>query len=87
MITIKPHAELRMKDRRITEAQIQEVLQNPRDVISVRYGRLAAYSEIDDRKLVVIYEKRDENIGVITALWVDERRLKTLGFTRIRLGQ
>ena len=82
-ITIRPHAELRMKDRRITKAQIHKALQDPREAISVRYGRSAAYSEIDDRKLVIIYEKRDQDIEVVTALWVDERRLKTLGFTRI----
>jgi len=83
VITMKPHAELRMKDRGITEPQIHKVLQNPREVISARYGRLAAYGKIEERKLVVIYEKRNENIEVVTALWVDERRIKRLGFTRI----
>jgi len=83
IITIKPHAELRMKDRGITETQIRKVLQNPSEVISARYGRLAAYGNIEERKLVVIYEKRNEDIEVVTALWVDERRLKTLGFIRI----
>lgn len=83
IITIKPHAELRMKDRGISETQVHRVLQNPREAIAARYGRLAAYGEIGERKLVVIYEKRDENVEVVTALWVDERRLKRLGFTRV----
>ena len=83
IITIKPHAEMRMKDRGITETQIQKVLQNPKEAISVRYGRLAGYGEIEERKLVVIYEKKNEDIEVVTTLWVDERRLKRLGFTRI----
>lgn len=83
IITIKPHAEMRMKDRGITETQIQKVLQNPKEAISVRYGRLAAYGEIEERKLVVIYEKKNEDIEVVTTLWVDKRRLKRLGFTRI----
>lgn len=82
-ITIKPHAEMRMEDRGITEAQIHKVLRNPKEVISVRYGRLAAYGEIDEKKLVVIYEKKNEHIEVVTTLWVDERRLKMFGFTRI----
>jgi len=30
-----------------------------------------------------IYEERNGDIEVVTALWVDGRRLKTLGFTRI----
>ena len=83
IITIKPHAEMRMKDRGITETQTHKVLQNPKEVISVRYGRLAAHGEIEERKLVVIYEKENEDIEVVTTLWVDERRLKKLGFTRI----
>lgn len=82
-ITIKPHAKMRMKDRGITETQTHKVLQNPKEVILVRYNRLAAYDEIEKRKLVVIYEKKNEDIEVVTTLWVDERRLKRLGFTRI----
>jgi hypothetical protein len=82
-IIIKPHAILRMKDREITRSQVYEVLQNPKEVIAVRFGRLVAYGEIEKRKLVVIYEKKDETTEVITALWVDERRLRTLGFTRV----
>ena len=53
IVDITSHAELRMKDRGITEAQIHKVLRNPKEVISVRYGRLAAYGEIEERKLVV----------------------------------
>jgi uncharacterized DUF497 family protein len=83
VVVIKPHAELRMRDRGISEGQVRKVFQDPRDVISVRYGRWAAYCEVDGRRLVVIYEKRDETIEVITALWVDQRRLRTLGFAGI----
>ena len=83
VIIIKPHAKQRMKDRAVTEKQIINVLQNPKETISVRYGRLAAYGTIKDQKLVVIYEKGNQNIEVVTVLWVDERRLKTLGFARI----
>jgi len=83
IVSIKAHAEMRMKDRGITETQIRQVLQNPKEVISVRYGRLAAYGEVEEAKLVVIYEKKNEDIEVVTALWVDERRLKRLGFTGI----
>jgi len=49
----------------------------------VRYGRLAAFCEVDERRLVVIYERKNEIIEVVTALWVDDRRLKALGFTRV----
>ena len=83
VIIIKPHAELRMTDRGISEAQVRMVFQNPKEVISVRYGRLAAFGEVDEKSLVVIYERKNEIIEVVTALWVDDRRLKTLGFTRV----
>ncbi|MFQ6064347.1 MAG: hypothetical protein ACE5L6_02620 [Candidatus Bathyarchaeia archaeon] len=56
---------------------------SPAEVVSVRYGRLAAYKRIEERELVVVYEKENEEIEVITVLWVDERRLRRLGFTRV----
>mgnify|MGYP007042449586 CR=1 FL=1 len=44
---------------------------------------MAAYGEVEEAKLVVIYEKKNEDVEVVTALWVDERRLRRLGFTGI----
>ena len=83
IVTIKPHAEMRMKDRGVAETQVREVLRNPKAVISVRYGRFAAYGEIEDRRLLVIYEKKERGVEVVTALWVDERRLRRLGFAGV----
>lgn len=74
---------MRMLNRDITETQVREVLQNPTEVISVRYGRSAAHRNLQGKELVVIYEKKNGKIEVITALWVDKRRLHRLGFTRI----
>ena len=82
-ILIKPHAKRRMRDRGVSEMQVGEVLRSPAEVVSVRYGRLAAYKRIGERELVVIYEKENEDIEVVTLLWVDERRLRRLGFTRV----
>jgi len=82
-ITVKPHAEVRMKDRRITMNQLSEVLRNPRETVSAKFGRFAAYGEVKGKKLAVIYEKKNQDIEVITVLWVDERRLKRLGFSGI----
>jgi len=83
VIIITPHAELRMRDRGISEVQVRVVFQNPKEVISVRYGRLAAFCEVGEKRLVVIYERKNEIVEVVTALWVDDRRLKALGFTRV----
>jgi len=82
-ILISPHAEQRMRDRDVSEVNVREVLRSPGEVISVRYGRLAAHKEIGKRELVVVYEKENEEIEVITVLWVDKRRLRRLGFTRV----
>lgn len=38
-------------NRGIVETRIHKVLQNPREVIPVRYGRLAAYGNIEEKKL------------------------------------
>ncbi|HKZ94052.1 MAG TPA: DUF4258 domain-containing protein [Candidatus Bathyarchaeia archaeon] len=83
IVIIKPHAEMRMLDRGIREAQVYKILENPAEVILVRYGRLAAHGKIRGRELVVIYEKKNGKIEVITVLWVDERRLQRIGFARI----
>jgi len=72
-----------MLDRGVTEIQVREVLQSPTQVISVRYGRLAAYKKVKEGRLVVVYEKKNEEIEVVTVLWVDEKGLKRLGFVRI----
>lgn len=83
VIVFTSHAKLRMKDRGISEFEVHGVLESPVEVISVRYGRFAAFGKFGDKKLVVIYEGRDDTNVVVTALWVDDRRLKAFGFTRI----
>ena len=83
LVIVKPHAAMRMLDRGITETQVRDVLQSPKEVISIRYGRFAAYRRLHGKELVVVYEKKNEEIEVITVLWVDERRLRRFGFTRI----
>jgi len=42
-----------------------------------------SFFQVDESRIVVICEKKDEVIEVVTALWVVGRRLKRLGFTRI----
>jgi len=60
IVIIKPHAEMRMLDRGVRETQVREVLENPAEIISVRYGRFAAHGKIHGKELVVIYEKKNE---------------------------
>jgi len=82
-ISMKPHARLRMRDRKITLPQITKVLEDPVEIVAVRFGRFASYSKINDRLLVVIYEKKERSIEVVTVLWADSRRLRRLGFSGI----
>ncbi|KPV62146.1 MAG: hypothetical protein AOA65_2038 [Candidatus Bathyarchaeota archaeon BA1] len=83
LIIFSPHATVRMRDRVIIEMQVREVLQSPVEVIPVKYGRFAAYRKLEERELLVVFEKKNEEIEVITVLWVDERRLRRLGFTGV----
>ena len=78
MIEITPHARKRMEERGITIEQVKEVIQNPEETIEVKHGRKASYRRYGDKFVVVIYE--EEDILIITALKVDERRLKRYGF-------
>lgn len=83
VILVKPHAEKRMAERGIRRYEVQAVILYPREKIDVRFGRIAVYGVMEGRQLVVIYEKRNEEIEVITTFWADKRRLKRLGFVGI----
>jgi len=72
-----------MRDRNVTKEQVHMVLRDPAEIITVRYGRFAAYRKLKGKELVGVYEKKNEEIEIITILWVDKRRLQRFGFTRI----
>ena len=80
MIEITPHARKRMEERGITIEQVEETVQNPEGTIEVKHGRKASYRRYGSKFVVVIYEEEGENVLVITALKVDERRLRRYGF-------
>jgi len=78
------HALIRMRERKISFDQVEEVIKNPEEVINVKHGRRASYRRYGDKFIVAIYEESNGEVKVITVLKVDERRLMRYGFSRIR---
>jgi hypothetical protein len=79
----KPHALARMKEREITRYQVERVLTSPSETIEVRFGRRAAFGNINGRHLLVVYETRNGQKDVITAFWITPEGLRRYGFLRI----
>jgi hypothetical protein len=53
-------------------------------VRETRYGRKVGCKELDHGKyVVVVFERRNENLIVVTSLKVDKGRLERYGFTGI----
>lgn len=61
------HAKRRMKWRKISEKEIKAVLLNP-DKIEKQNGKIKAFKIVGNRKLKVIYSRKDTKILIITAI-------------------
>ena len=73
-----------MHDRRISKEEINETLLRPAETRQLRYVRQGVFKRLTgDSFLIVVFEKSNEDLIVVTALKVDERRVKRYGFTRI----
>ena len=84
MVRYASHARDRMTERSITEAEVEETLASPLEVVPTRYGRSAACIEQGSGKyLVVIFEGPPEDFIVVTAIKVDKGRARRYGFTRV----
>ncbi|MDI3497895.1 DUF4258 domain-containing protein [Archaeoglobus sp.] len=79
-IVISEHAKRRAEERGIDEETIRSVLEEPLDVIKVKFGRKAAYRQFGEKYVVVIFEEQKDEIVVVTTLKVDKERLKRYGF-------
>ena len=78
------HALMRMEERDIGKREVEFVINEPEEEISVKFGRFAAFRWLNDKGLVIIYQKQTNRIVVVvTAVWADRRRLKRYGFARI----
>ena len=66
------HARRRMKWRKISEAEIELTTYSPDDLEPSEKNRINSYKKIKDKILKVTYQKHDDRIQVITALWKGE---------------
>ncbi|WP_456330436.1 DUF4258 domain-containing protein [Archaeoglobus sp.] len=82
-VVISEHAEKRAKERGVSVEVIEEVIKRPEEVITVKFGRKAAYRGYGDKYMVVIFEEGKDEIVVVTTLKVDKERLRRYGFSRV----
>lgn len=82
-VVLKSHALIRMAERRITRENVERVLSSQVETIDVRFGRKAAFGNVNGRDLLVVYQARNGDIEVITTFWIDKDGLRKYGFTRI----
>ena len=52
-----PHARLRMIERHVTEAEVEEVLQNYQAELPAKHGRRNRYGTIAGRRVRVTFDK------------------------------
>ncbi len=83
MVRFIPHALKRLNQREITQEDVTHALGNPVETIQAKRNRIATYSQVKERYLLVIFEKLNNEELVITAMWSDRTRLRRFGFTRV----
>jgi len=72
-----------MRERGISESDVRKVLENPIEVLDVKFGRRAAVAKIRTSYLVVIFESERDKLEVATVFYTDKNRLRRLGFSRV----
>ncbi|MGH9879195.1 MAG: DUF4258 domain-containing protein [Nitrososphaerales archaeon] len=83
MVQFTPHALERMTQRGITRDTVISALSNTSETIRTKSNRLALFSTINNRYLLIIIEKVNNEDMVITAMWSNEKRLRRIGFTKV----
>ncbi len=83
MAKFTDHAKERMAQRGLTEEEVISVVSNPVKTIRTRANRLASFSRIEGKYIVVIHEHSEGDELVVTAMKVDRARLARFGFTEI----
>lgn len=66
------HANMRIKQRELSPAQIEEAVLQPDKVIPGFAGRLLAQKEFSGKVLEVVYRREKETTVIITAYWLEE---------------
>lgn len=82
-IIFSKHALRRTRERGVDDNEVISTLEEPVEVVDVKYGRKASFKHFDCDYVVVIYETRNGEIVVVPSVKVDKKRLKRYGFRRI----
>ncbi len=72
-----------MTQRGITRDTVTSALSNTSETLRTKSNRLALFSTINNRYLLIIIEKVNNEDMVITAMWSNEKRLRRIGFTKV----
>jgi len=83
MVQFTPHALERMEVRGISRADVIAVLTNFSEKIVTKGNRPALFLPLNNRYLLVILEKVNNEEMIITAMWSDKKRLRRIGFTKV----
>lgn len=67
-IVYSDHAKKRIKQRGISELDVEHALKHPNYVKKSFDGRFESYGEINNRKLKIIFTKKENYINVITVI-------------------
>jgi hypothetical protein len=66
------HAHQRIKERGVSQAQIEETILHPDKISKSFKGRTIVHKEFKGKKLEVVYSRENHKIIVITAYWLKE---------------
>jgi len=72
-----------MKERKIKQSQVEQVLASPSETMEVRFSRHASFANINGQPLLVIYQLNGSMAEVVTTFWINDEGLRKYGFTRI----
>jgi len=82
-IIFSKHALRRARERGVDDNEVINTVEQPVEVLDVKYGRKAGFKHFDCDYVVAIYETRNGEIVVVTSVKVDKKRLERYGFRRI----
>jgi hypothetical protein len=69
LIAYTNHAKERMEHRGISEAEVEETIQQPYFTVPSKLGRFIAVKKYGDKYLKTICEKSNDKITVVTVYW------------------
>ena len=67
-IIFSRHAKRQMKWRKITEIEVESVIDDPDTLVDTIKDRKNAFKIIDARNLKITYKHEDERLTIITAM-------------------